>query len=69
MKKIKNRKLKKCLYNKEYNILLKGFKTYCVVCSRRSGDYNTFCGPSTGGQKRRQNKSWKNYRNNQYRNK
>lgn len=46
MSKNKNRKrLEKAEDNKVYNILQKGFKEYCPICSKRSGRYGATCGP------------------------
>lgn len=52
------KKLKQVTTNREYNIILKNYKVYCVICSRRSGKHNAYCGP-TGNKK---NKNWKQYR-------
>lgn len=52
------KKLKKAETNKEYNVYLKNYKCYCVICNKRAGIFNAYCGP----QSKKQNKNWKQYR-------
>ena len=52
------KKLKKAETNKEYNEALKNYKCYCIICNRRAGVYNAYCGPGN----KKKNKNWKQYR-------
>ena len=55
-------KLKSIIYNREYKIIQKNYKTYCIICNRRCGRYNCYCGPLSN----KKNRSWKQYRKKQY---
>jgi hypothetical protein len=52
------KKLKRAETNKEYNHALKNYKCYCMICNKRAGIYNAYCGPKS----EKKNKNWKQYR-------
>lgn len=52
------KKLKKVTTNREYNILLKNYKVYCIICNRRAGVFNAYCGPKSN----KKQKNWKKFR-------
>ena len=47
------KKLKKAETNKEYKVYLKNYKCYCIICNKRAGIFNAYCGP----QSKKQNKN------------
>lgn len=59
---MKTKWTEKAKTNKEYNIALKNYKCYCMICNRRAGMFNAYCGP----QNKKISKNWKQYRKTQY---
>jgi hypothetical protein len=61
------RRMDAALTNREYNVALKGAGVYCIVCSRRAGRYDAYCGPSNFANRRRQYRTWKHNRRTRWR--
>ena len=51
-------KLKNISNNREYNIVRKNYKCYCIVCNRRAGIFHAYCGPLS----EKKIKTWKSFR-------
>ena len=63
MKNKKNiQKLKDAKSNREYNIIRKNYKCYCITCNRRAGIFDAYCGPRSN----KTQKSWKLFRTHQW---
>lgn len=60
----RSKKCKLATTNREYNIALKGWKPYCLICNRRCGIFDAYCGPRSNKWKKIRN--WKKYRKHQW---
>ena len=59
---MKNQKMRVATTNREYNVVMKGYKPYCRICSKRAGRYDAYCGPIS----LKKLKNWKQFRRTQY---
>jgi hypothetical protein len=58
----RSKKCKLATTNKEYKIALKSWKVYCIICNKRLGVFDAYCGPISN----KKNKNWKKYRKHQW---
>lgn len=62
-------KFNQALTSMEYTRLMKNEHLYCYICVRRGGKYSSSCHPSVYNNKGwewRENRTWKNNRNTQW---
>lgn len=59
---MKTKKSRLAQTNKEYKVFIKSYKVYCILCNRRAGIFNAYCGPTFN----KILKNWKRYRKTQY---
>jgi hypothetical protein len=57
--------LRTIVNNKQYKVVQKNYKVYCVTCNRRAGRFDAYCGPLSY----KKNRNWKQYRKTQYKEK
>jgi hypothetical protein len=62
---MKTKKSRLARSNKEYKVSIKGYKVYCIICSRRAGVFDAPCIRVSN----KVFKNWKKYRNTQWKQK
>ena len=52
--------------NRDYTLIQKNHKVYCMICVRRTGNFKAFCGAYNDSKYRRAYRTWKHTRKKQY---
>ena len=61
----KTKKTKSAMTSREYKIAFKNCDVFCVICNRKVGIFDAYCGPSQDNLYKKP-RNWKSYRRTQY---